>query len=133
MVENYLDQAWRCFDINLQIVTLVLSQPGAHGETDEKRLAVAIQKISDLLCDAHAESAGRTADTFHDSTAILMDGDIRWVIRRGHRPMMLEWQKRNAENSSNVSRVTLGQRAELSVRTTALCVMGGAKERPAGS
>ncbi|KAI8496718.1 hypothetical protein Bbelb_253730 [Branchiostoma belcheri] len=84
-------------------------------------------------CSDEAESAGPTADTFHDSTAILMDGDIRWVIRRGHRPMMLEWQKRNAENSSNVSRVTLGQRAELSVRTTALCVMGGAKERPAGS
>ncbi|KAI8495241.1 hypothetical protein Bbelb_272270 [Branchiostoma belcheri] len=35
------------------------------------------------------------------------------------------------ENSSSVSRVTLGQRAEFSVRTTALCVMGGAKERPA--
>ncbi|KAI8498184.1 hypothetical protein Bbelb_241280 [Branchiostoma belcheri] len=40
-----------------------------------------------------AESAGPTADAFHDSTAILMDGDIRWLIRRGHRPMMLEWQK----------------------------------------
>ncbi|KAI8482702.1 hypothetical protein Bbelb_395820 [Branchiostoma belcheri] len=39
------------------------------------------------------QSAGPTADAFHDSTAILMDGDIRWLIRRGHRPMMLEWQK----------------------------------------
>ncbi|KAI8513484.1 hypothetical protein Bbelb_101230 [Branchiostoma belcheri] len=91
-----------------------------------------------LQSQGKTESAGPTADTFHDSTAILMDGDIRWVVRRGHRPMMLEWQKmssphpeKNAENSSNVSRVTLGQRAELNVRTTALCVMGGAKERPA--
>ncbi|KAI8501607.1 hypothetical protein Bbelb_208780 [Branchiostoma belcheri] len=72
------------------------------------------------------------ADAFHDSTAILMDGDIRWVIRRGHRPMMtLETTVSAPENSSSVSRVTLGQRAEFSVRTTALCVMGGAKERPA--
>ncbi|KAI8519275.1 hypothetical protein Bbelb_025320 [Branchiostoma belcheri] len=52
-----------------------------------------------------AESAGPTADAFHDSTAILMDGDIRWLIRRGHRPRVC-WETQNQRRARLRSQIT---------------------------
>ncbi|KAI8509383.1 hypothetical protein Bbelb_132310 [Branchiostoma belcheri] len=64
------------------------------------------------LSEYIAESAGPTADAFHDSTAILMDGDIRWLIRRGHRPRVC-WETQNQRRARLRSQITTTAQQQL--------------------
>ncbi|KAI8513485.1 hypothetical protein Bbelb_101240 [Branchiostoma belcheri] len=79
-----------------------IAATGSSAATEDIPMTTFVD-VEENKAKAKPESAGPTADTFHDSTAILMDGDIRWVIRRGHRPRVCWETQKPTPRSASIS------------------------------